>query len=280
MLLVDKPAGMTSHDVVAVARRALGERRIGHAGTLDPFATGLLVLMVGRATRLLPYVSGEPKVYEATIRFGSRTDTDDVTGAVVEEAALPSPDRVDAAVVALTGPIDQMPPAYSAKQVAGVRSYAAARKGESVALQPARVTVHRWDVGARRGNELDVTITCGGGTYIRALARDLGALAGSAAHLAALRRVRSGQFSVDDAVSIEALREGGARLAPAREAVPDLATRVLDDAEVRRVVHGQQLPAHAAEAPRLALVDGAGELVAIAERDGESLRPRVVLRAS
>lgn len=280
VLLVDKPAGMTSHDVVAVARRALGERRIGHAGTLDPFATGLLVLMVGRATRLLPYVSGEPKVYEATIRFGARTDTDDVTGTVVEEAPPPSPDRVDAAIAALTGPIDQMPPAYSAKQVEGVRSYAAARKGETVALQSARVTVHGWDVRARRGNELDATITCGGGTYIRALARDLGALAGSAAHLVALRRVKSGQFSVNDAVSVQALRDGGAHVAPALAAVPDLATRVLDDAEIRRVTHGQQLPAHPAEAPRLALVDSHGELVAIAERDGESLRPRVVLRAS
>ena len=279
MLLVDKPAGMTSHDVVAVARRALGERRIGHAGTLDPFATGLLVLMVGRATRLLPYVSGEPKVYEATIRFGSRTDTDDVTGAVVEEAPLPSPERVDGAIASLTGPIDQVPPAYSAKQVEGVRSYAAARKGETIALQPARVTVHRWEIRARRGDELDATITCGGGTYIRALARDLGALAGSAAHLVALRRVRSGQFSVNDALSVEALREGDVRLAPALAAVPDLATRVLDDAEVLRVAHGQQLAAHATEAPRLALVDGSGELVAIAERDGESLRPRVVLRA-
>lgn len=279
MLLVDKPAGMTSHDVVSVARRALGERRIGHAGTLDPFATGLLVLMVGRATRLLPYVSGEPKVYEATIRFGARTDTDDLTGTVVEEAPLPSPERVDAAIAALTGTIVQMPPAYSAKKVEGVRSYAAARRGERVELRPATVEVHGWEVRARRERELDVTITCGGGTYIRALARDLGALAGSAAHLGALRRVRSGAFSVTDAIPVDALRDAGAQLASMATAVPELPVRVLDDEEQRRIAHGQSLHAHPADGARLALVAADGELLAIADRDGEGLRPRVVLRA-
>src|SRR5688572_22447564 len=128
LVLVDKPAGITSHDVVAIARRALGERRIGHAGTLDPFATGLLVLLVGRATRLLPYLDGEPKVYEARIQFGSETDTDDATGRVVREAALPIRADIDRALGALIGAIGQEPPAYSAKQVGGQRAYDAARQ--------------------------------------------------------------------------------------------------------------------------------------------------------
>ena len=144
LLLVDKPAGITSHDVVAIARRALGLRRIGHAGTLDPFATGLLVLLTGRATRLLPYLDDEPKEYEATVRFGSATDTDDRTGAPLASAPLPSESAVRAALPALTGAIDQLPPAYSAKQVAGERAYDAARRGAPLVLAPARVTVHAW----------------------------------------------------------------------------------------------------------------------------------------
>src|SRR5512142_3439574 len=132
LLLVDKPAGMTSHDGVARARRALGTSRIGHAGTLDPFATGLLVLLVGKATRLLPYLDGEPKVYDATIRFGAETATDDCTGEVVREAPLPAAGAVDVAMQSLTGEIEQRPPAYSAKKVEGRRAYKAARRGEAV----------------------------------------------------------------------------------------------------------------------------------------------------
>ncbi|OYV73471.1 MAG: tRNA pseudouridine(55) synthase TruB, partial [Gemmatimonadetes bacterium 21-71-4] len=210
LLLVDKPAGMTSHDVVAAARRGYGQPRIGHAGTLDPFATGLLVLLLGRGTRLIPYLDAEPKVYDATIRFGAETDTDDVTGAVVREAPLPAPAAVDAALAAMVGDLVQRPPAYSAKQVGGVRAYAAARRGRPLALPPVAVRVHAWTVRARRGADLDVTVTCGGGTYVRALARDLGAAAGSAAHLTALRRVRAGIFDVADAHAIDAVRAGDA----------------------------------------------------------------------
>ncbi|HUO52675.1 MAG TPA: tRNA pseudouridine(55) synthase TruB, partial [Gemmatimonadaceae bacterium] len=158
VLLVDKPAGVTSHDVVALARRALGLRRVGHAGTLDPFATGLLVLLAGRATRLAPYLDDEPKVYEARIAFGSETDTDDRTGAVTRTAPLPEERAVRAAIPALTGEIEQMPPAYSAKQVGGRRAYEAARAGEPLALRPARVTVHAWDVAGWRDGVLDATL--------------------------------------------------------------------------------------------------------------------------
>src|ERR1700722_1969712 len=144
VLLVDKPAGMTSHDVVAIVRRAAGESRIGHAGTLDPFATGLLVLLLGRSTRLLPYLNGEPKTYEASIRFGSETDTDDATGTPTMTAPVPALDAIEAALPALTGAIAQVPPAYSAKQIAGRRAYDAARAGAPLSLAPVTVTVHEW----------------------------------------------------------------------------------------------------------------------------------------
>ncbi|HEU4565373.1 MAG TPA: tRNA pseudouridine(55) synthase TruB, partial [Gemmatimonadaceae bacterium] len=228
LLLVDKPAGVTSHDIVVAARRALGERRIGHAGTLDPFATGLLVLLVGRATRLLPYMDGEPKTYVATVRFGAETTTDDLEGEPVRAAPLPERAAVERGMAALTGEIAQVPPAFSAKKVEGRRAYHAARRGEAVALAPVTVRVHEWRVLAWREAEVDVSITCGGGTYVRALARDLGRLAGSAAHLTRLRRVRSGSFAVDEAVSLEALRAGGAFLRPARDAVRSLPAEALD----------------------------------------------------
>jgi tRNA pseudouridine55 synthase len=281
MLLVDKPAGITSHDVVSVARRALGTRRIGHGGTLDPFATGLLVLLIGHATRLLPYVDGEPKVYDASIAFGSETDTDDVTGSVVATSPLPEPAAVAAAIARLTGVINQVPPAYSAKQVAGRRAYAAARRGEPLALDPVRVTVHEWVVRDSSADRLDVTITCGAGTYIRSLARDLGRLCGSSAHLAALRRTRSGSFDVADAISLNELREQGASPRPSREALPNLPTVALSATDLAHVRHGRSIQVTTSDAPpdaaRSALVDGAGSLVAVAERVDATWQPRVVL---
>src|SRR5690242_2773228 len=146
LLLVDKPPGVTSHDVVAIVRRVVGSQRVGHTGTLDPFATGLLVVLVGRGTRLIPYVDGEPKVYDASITFGAETDTDDATGDVVREATPPRDADIGDAIERLTGAIDQVPPAYSAKKVAGTRAYAAARRGAALDLEPSRVTVHRWEL--------------------------------------------------------------------------------------------------------------------------------------
>lgn len=206
LLLVDKPAGITSHDVVLMVRRIYGEKSIGHLGTLDPFATGLLILLIGRSTRLANFIVSEPKVYEAAIRFGSETDTDDSTGSVTREADAPSPDAIDRAIPCLTGEIDQVPPDYSAKSVDGTRAYAAARKGAAIALEPVKVHVHEWNISARSKDSINATITCGTGTYIRALARDLGRLAGSAAHLESLRRVRSGSFDVRDASTLDQLK--------------------------------------------------------------------------
>ncbi len=281
VLLVDKPAGPTSHDVVALARRALGIKRVGHAGTLDPFATGLLVLLLGRATRLLPYMDAEPKVYEATVRFGSATDTDDVTGDPVAEAALPPRHAVEQAMRELTGELHQRPPAYSAKQVGGRRSYAAARRGERLELEPVRVLVHAWEARSWRDGELDAVVTCSGGTYVRALARDLGERSGSAAHLAALRRVRSGPFQVSDATTLDEIAAGGSAILPPVAAVRSLPVERLGEAELAHVLHGRPVEASVA-GEHAALIDTNGALVAVAARtasgEAELWQPRLVLR--
>ena len=275
LALVDKPAGMTSHDVVAIARRALGERRIGHGGTLDPFATGLLVLLVGNATRLLRYLDGEPKVYEATIAFGAETDTDDLTGSPMREAAAPASEAVDQAIAKLTGSILQQPPVYSAKQAGGKRAHVAARAGKALDISPVTVTVHGWEIRERTAHTLTAAITCGGGTYVRALARDLGRLAGSAAHLTSLRRIRSGPFSVDRAVApAEITRE---HLLPSIAAVSWLPAQQLDEPAMARVSHGAEVDASVA-GDEAALVGPDGVLVGIAERRGERWQPTVVLR--
>lgn len=205
LLLVDKSAGVTSHDVVQIVRRAYSERSIGHLGTLDPFATGLLVLLIGHSTRLATFIDTEPKVYRATIRFGAETDTDDCTGTTIREAAAPPSSSIHYAIPALTGKIKQVPPAFSAKSVDGVRAYDAARRGEALELPPADVEVISWKIDAERDAEIDVTVTCGTGTYIRALARDLGRMTDSAAHLTALRRIRSGPFDIADAATLDTI---------------------------------------------------------------------------
>jgi tRNA pseudouridine55 synthase len=211
LLLVDKPAGMTSHDVVQHVRRIYGERSIGHLGTLDPFATGLLVLLLGRATRLANFLDIEPKVYEATIGFGTETDTDDSTGTVIRSAPLPAEADIRPSLTSLTGTISQIPPAYSAKSVDGTRAYDAARRGEPLELEPVQVQIHSWEIREIKPDSVTATITCSGGTYIRALARDLGRLTSSAAHLTALRRTRIGPFDVQNAATLDALADSPAK---------------------------------------------------------------------
>jgi tRNA pseudouridine55 synthase len=211
---------MTSHDVVQQVRRVYGERSIGHLGTLDPFATGLLVLLLGRSTRLATFIDTEPKVYEATIRFGEERDTDDATGTVIRTAARPRESDVRSAIASLTGTISQVPPAYSAKSVDGTRAYDAARRGEPLDLAPVDVTVHSWQPGPLTGDSLSAVITCSGGTYIRGLARDLGRLTNSAAHLESLRRTRVGAFDVRDAATLAALATNPTRVRALR-VVPD-----------------------------------------------------------
>lgn len=213
LLLVDKPAGWTSHDVVARSRRILNTRKVGHAGTLDPMATGLLVLAVGRATRLLTYVTGHDKSYDATIRLGQSTITDDAEGEVTAtaDALSVSDDALATAIADLTGDISQVPSSVSAIKVDGERSYARVRAGEEVALAARPVTVSRFEVTEVRRTgtmiDIDAMIDVSSGTYIRALARDLGAALGVGGHLTALRRTRIGRFDVASAPTVEALAE-------------------------------------------------------------------------
>jgi tRNA pseudouridine55 synthase len=304
LLLVDKPAGVSSHDVVAAARRALKEKRIGHGGTLDPFATGLLVLLVGRATRLLQYVPDEPKDYDALVRFGTETDTEDLGGAVVHEAPLPTVDALQTVVPSLVGRILQTPPAYSAKRIDGERAYAIARRGEEVVLTPVEITVH-----SLRLSEFEQTpegtvsrcrmhVSCGGGTYIRSLARDLARAAGSAAHLESLRRTRCGVFTLARSIPFELLRDASRSrdvgdassgrahrvgVAPPIDALEGYPIQPLTVDEVRHVSRGIDVEARV-EGAHAALLDasGGGALVAFAERRpserGDRWQPRVVMR--
>jgi tRNA pseudouridine55 synthase len=205
LLVVDKPGGWTSHDVVGRVRRLAQTRKVGHAGTLDPMATGVLVLGIGRATRLLGHLALTDKTYDATIRLGATTVTDDAEGDVVEvrDAFAVTDDALAAAMAALTGDLQQVPSSVSAVKVDGVRSYARVRAGEEVELEARGVTVSRFALLERRGDDLEVSVDCTSGTYIRALARDLGAALGVGGHLTALRRTRVGPFGLDVARTLE-----------------------------------------------------------------------------
>ena len=273
-LLVDKPSGISSHDVVARVRRVRGGMRAGHTGTLDPFATGLLLVALGRATRLIRFVPSEPKVYRATIAFGTSTDTDDVTGNVVEQGPVPGNAVVLDAIRRLTGSLQQVPPAFSARHVGGRRAYEVARAGSQPDLAPASVTVHGWDVEALGEGRLEATITCGSGTYIRSLARDLGRLCGTAAHLAALRRMRIGPFDVRDAVLPD--ESGEYPVVSAADALVGMSRQVVVGEELARLMQGRPVSA-SQDGANVALLDDAGALVAVGERDGDWWQPRVVI---
>lgn len=252
LLLVDKPQGLTSHDVVARARRALDTRKVGHAGTLDPMATGLLTLGVGSATRLLTYLVGLDKTYVTTMRLGAATTTDDAEGEAVSTAdpaalAAVTDAALAAGIRALTGEIDQRPSSVSAIKVDGRRAYDRVRAGEEVELASRRVTIDAFEVLAVRRSEgaidVDARIDCSSGTYIRALARDLGAALGIGGHLTALRRTRVGLFEVADAVSLEALAASGASLlaSPADFAARLFPVLDVDAAQARDLGHGKLL---------------------------------------
>lgn len=271
LVLVDKPAGWTSHDVVARCRRLAGTRRVGHAGTLDPMATGLLIVGVDRATRLLGHLASHDKDYVATILLGVTTVTDDAEGDVVSTASASgvSDEAVAAAMSSLTGELMQVPSSVSAIKVDGRRAYARARSGEPVELAARPVQVSRFSLVARRDVELDVAVTCSTGTYVRALARDLGAALGVGAHLTALRRTRIGGFSVSAARSLDQLADEFDVIpldAALRAAFP---ARELTGDEVFRVARGQRIEVAEMPAGPVAAFGPDGSAVALLEhRDG------------
>ncbi|HEU0207181.1 MAG TPA: tRNA pseudouridine(55) synthase TruB [Pseudolysinimonas sp.] len=273
ILLVDKPGGVTSHDVVSRARRALGTRKVGHAGTLDPMATGLLILGVDSSTRLLTYLVGLGKRYTATIRLGQGSTTDDADGELsepVDATAITRP-QLDAAVAALTGDIAQVPSTFSAIKVDGRRSYERARSGEKVALSPRQVTVSRFEIVDERREapflDLDVVVECSSGTYIRALARDLGAgLLGKegamGGHLTALRRTAVGPFAVTDAVPADAISLESVR-DPARVAERLFPGIRLSDEQVADLTQGKKVTVESPDADVAAALAASGRLVGL-----------------
>lgn len=289
-VVVDKPAGWTSHDVVARLRRLVGTRKVGHAGTLDPMATGVLVLGVERATKLLTYVVGADKDYRATIRLGVATTTDDAEGEVTARVrAGVGRAEIETAAARLTGRILQRPSAVSAIKVDGRRAYARVRAGEDIELPARPVTVSRFDVlDVRPGDavDVDVAVTCSSGTYVRALARDLGADLGVGGHLTALRRTRVGPYGLDLAVTdLETAEDLRPRIVPAARVVRDLLpARELTQDEVRAVGHGQRLAAlpggevGTAERPVAAFgPDGALVALLVDEPSRGAQRPVLVL---
>ncbi len=304
LVVVDKPAGWTSHDVVARVRRLAGTRRVGHAGTLDPMATGVLVLGVDRGTKLLTFLVGADKVYAATIRLGQATVTDDAEGettALVGVDDAPALERVlPEAVARLTGAIEQVPSSVSAIKVGGVRSYARVRAGDDVDLPPRPVTVTRFEVHAVRPGlaqaevgppvdvlDVDVEVEVSSGTYVRALARDLGAALGVGGHLTALRRLRVGLFDLAAAHTLEELgelseaaeREGarGIPLLPVAEAARTaLPVHEVTAQEATLLGHGRRIPSGLHRVAAVAAIDPSGRLVAVLDETAAQARAKVV----
>jgi tRNA pseudouridine55 synthase len=283
VLRVDKAPGPTSHDIVARSRRALGTRRVGHTGTLDPFASGLLILCVGRATRIAEYLTGLDKRYEATIMLGIATDTDDHTGAVVAQADVSGIEQgtVEHALSVLRGRVAQVPPQYSAKKRGGERAYAAARAGRPLELEAVQVSIHRLEITSFHPPLVGLDVHCSSGTYIRAIARDLGAALGVGAHLSALRRTAVGAHGLAGALTLEELAEPGrarTALEPVLGALAHLPQQPLDDAAAADIRHGRRirLADDPPDAPVVAITAG-GALLGIGERSGGVLRPRKVL---
>ncbi|HQV56512.1 MAG TPA: tRNA pseudouridine(55) synthase TruB [Ilumatobacteraceae bacterium] len=277
LLVIDKPAGMTSHDVVAKVRKRFGERQVGHAGTLDPDATGVLLVGVGKGTKVMRFLTALGKTYRGQVRLGSTTDSLDSTGVVTGNFAMTGVTLEDAKRVvaqSLTGPIMQIPPMVSAVRVDGVRLHQLARQGIEVERQPRPVTVYRFDIAATDDPLVfDIEVHCSAGTYIRTLADDLGRLLGGGGHLHGLRRTAVGSLTIEESGTID-----DAALMTLAEAVRDLPAVTVDAAVAAGVAHGRFLPCPAGDGP-WAVCDEAGELLAIYEprEDGVTAKPAVVL---
>ena len=278
-MLVDKPAGWTSHDVVARIRKLAGTRRVGHAGTLDPAATGVLVLGIGRATRLLGHLATRDKDYAATIRLGAWTHTDDAQGEITRRGDRPAEqvgdEEVLAGLRALTGDLLQVPSSVSAISVDGQRAHARVRAGEDVTLAARPVQVSSFELDGRQGADLHTRVSCSSGTYVRALARDLGELLGTGAHLAALRRTRVGPYPIGEAKTLEDLTEELTITSLETAVAAAFPSRQLDVEQAVAVGHGRPLEPSGFPGPTGVFAPG-GELVALLEdRDGAA-RPLVV----
>ncbi|GLW84948.1 tRNA pseudouridine(55) synthase TruB [Actinokineospora globicatena] len=286
LIVVDKAPGMTSHDVVARVRRIIGTRKVGHAGTLDPMATGVLVLGVERATKLLGHLALDRKTYLASIRLGSATTTDDAEGETLTTADPTgvTDEAITAGIADLTGPIQQVPSSVSAVKVDGKRAYARVRAGEDVQLAARPVTVFRFDLLATTRTastvELDVMVDCSSGTYVRALARDLGVALGVGGHLGALRRTTVGPFDLRVARTLEALEESpGLSLDMAAAVTTAFPRRDLDRVEAIALSHGKRIPA-AGITGTYGIFDPAGTAVALGVDEGNSARALVALNVS
>ena len=281
ILLVDKPQGITSHGVVARTRKAAGTRKVGHAGTLDPMATGLLVLGINSSTRLLTYLVGLDKEYFATIRLGASTSTDDAEGETVAsvDASSITAEQIEAGIAPLRGAIEQVPSSVSAIKVDGKRAYALVREGETVELKSRAVTISAFEVLDVRTTEtftdVDVRVECSSGTYIRAIARDVGAALGVGGHLTALRRTRIGPFSIDDAAALDGIDPGALMLGPA-----DVARRLftvidLDDQQATDLSHGKRFSVDAPDGSPVAAITSDGRLAGLVTIADQRVRPIV-----
>lgn len=274
VLVVDKPVGMTSHDVVQVIRNGTGLRRAGHTGTLDPRASGVLVVLVGPAVRLSEFVSASDKRYQAIIRLGSATDTFDADGKVTqpEQQVNVTEDQFEKVLATFVGEIEQVPPPYSAVKVQGRKAYEMARQGEEVELAPRKITVHHLEVLEWAPPEVVIDVHCSSGTYVRSLANDLGTTLGCGAYLVGLRRTKSGRFSLRDATPLRKLQEAFTAgdwyqyLIPAAEALAEWPAVELSPDDVENVRHGHRVKADPAAKPgSVRGVSTQGELVALME---------------
>lgn len=278
VLVIDKPVGMTSHDVVQVVRRGTNIRRAGHTGTLDPRASGVLVVLIGPAVRLSEFVSASDKRYQATIRFGSTTDTFDSEGRITHTAPVPtlSEEEMDRVLQTFVGEIEQVPPPYSAIKVEGRKAYDLAREGEEVSLAPRKINVYSLELLEWSSPEAVIDVFCSSGTYVRSLANDLGAKLGCGAHLVGLRRTKSGRFTLRDAVPLRRLQEAFTAgnwykyLIPAAEALGDWPVVELDADQVELVRHGHRVPGETESQGWARGISEQGDLVALLQFDSET----------
>lgn len=280
ILLINKPQGLTSHDVVNHVRGALGTRRVGHAGSLDPMATGALVIAVGPATRFLQYLPLEPKEYIAEVSFGAATDTQDALGEVIACAEVPADldARIADVLPTLLGPIQQLPPMYSAVKRDGKPLYAYARQGLEIERTPRTVFIEAYEEVARECNTRTYRVVCSGGTYVRTLAHDLGERVGCGAHLSALQRTRVGRFELANAIELDAISES--KLIPLREALPPMAMEKLDVDRTAMIREGRSISGqYNGRETFVALVEPNGEVFSVARVLGNRLQPECVIPA-